>query len=98
MDAFDVVNIVEETRDLPACFGKVLVIGKIDLLLLDGSHQALGVTVLAGFADGGHAEDDAEAAEAVDIGRGGVLDTLIGMMDLWHGDRQGPLQSGQRES
>src|SRR5262249_2403132 len=59
---------------------------------------AFGVTVFAWFADGGHAGSDAQVPQALDIGGGGVLQNLIGMMDLGHGDEQGPLQRGPGEA
>src|ERR1700681_1490424 len=45
VNAFDVVNVVEETCDLPLSVGEVLVLGEIHLLFFDGADETFGVTV-----------------------------------------------------
>src|SRR5262249_54499399 len=98
VDAFDVVDVVEETHDLPLGVGEVAGVGQVDLLFFDGAHEAFGVTVLAGRADLCHAERAAELFEALDVGRGGTLHGLVGVMDVWGGHHQGPFQGGQGEA
>ena len=98
MDAFEVVDIVEEPRELPLCVGEIEVVGEIDLLFLDGSHELFGVSVFAGFADGGHAGFDAERRKAIHVGESGVLDALIGVVDLRGGHGQGAFEGEEGQS
>ena len=70
VDAFDVVDVVEETGDLPKGVGEVLVLGEIHLLFFDGAHETFGVAVFARLADRRHAEGDVQALQAFDIGGG----------------------------
>jgi choline dehydrogenase-like flavoprotein len=44
--------------------------------------QALGVPVLLRLADGRHADRHAATGQQLGVRRGGVLDTLVGVVDL----------------
>src|SRR4029077_2118774 len=97
VDTFAVVDIVEETSDLPVGVGEVVVVGQVHLLFFDGANQAFGVAIFAWFADRCHAEGDAESLQALDVVGGGILDALIGMVQLRHGHDQGTFEGCQRE-
>src|ERR1043166_925725 len=98
VDAFDVVDVVEEAGHLRLGVVEVTVIGEVHLLFFDGADQTFGEAVLAGLADRRHAEFDAELLQALDVSGRGVLDALIGMMDLGRGAGQGAFEGRASES
>ena len=65
------------------------------MLLLNRSHQALGVTVLLGAADRRHRDADASALEQGDVLGRCVLPALVRVVNLGRADLQSALQSYQ---
>ena len=61
---------------------KVKVIRQVHLLFFDGADQPLGISVLGGFADLGHADRHMGGLEQIGVSGRGILDALIRMMDL----------------
>src|SRR3954454_9852673 len=98
MNSFAVVDVVEESAELPASVREVAVLGKSDFLFFDGAHQPFDVPVLLRTADLGHAEDHPSFAQALDVGGGSVLDALIGVMDFRRAAAQRALERSQGEA
>jgi hypothetical protein len=48
VNAFDVVDVVEEAAEVPLGVGEVLVVRQVHLLFFDGADDAFGVAVLVG--------------------------------------------------
>ncbi len=49
-----------------------------------GRHQALGIAVLPGGSDSGHADPDMMRGQQLSVGGRRILDALIGVMNLRH--------------
>jgi hypothetical protein len=82
VDPLAIVDLIEEPSHPPQRVVEVLVLREIDLLLLDRSHDPIGISMLFGFAHAHHADPHGAADQHLDVGRGGILHPLVGMMNL----------------
>jgi hypothetical protein len=92
------IDVVQKAPEMLVSIMEIGLLMKGHFLLLDGTHQALGVAILRGLADGGHTDVGANVSQGLNRCRRGILDPLVGMMDLGPMLRQGPPQrrQGQR--
>ena len=83
MDSLFLIDILDKTAYLFSGVFQVGVFIEINFLLFDRTNDALGVSVLRGFADFGHADLDSQSGQAPGVVGGGVLNSLIGVVNLW---------------
>src|SRR5215813_9260092 len=81
METLAFVDDLDEAADISLGMVEVAIELAINLLGLEGLHEALGHGVVVRAADAAHARLDARRLEAADIVAAGVLDAAIGMMD-----------------
>jgi hypothetical protein len=69
------------THMLIGCM-EVGVVMEPDFLFLNGAHEALGMAILRRLANGGHTDLDPVGLQHLGIKSSGVLDPLVGVVDL----------------
>src|SRR5215211_9257092 len=82
MNAFGHVFDLNPVFNLAIGVIKIRVFGIVEMLLLESPHKTLGISVLGRLTGFGHAYLDAPLGEASDIASGGVLNALVGVMNL----------------
>ena len=80
MQAFTIVEVVDEVADTGSGFFKGFVLVEIDLLVFEGSDEAFCFGVVIGIAAPAHADLYAGLLEGFDIGIGGILHTPVRVM------------------
>ena len=80
MQAFTIVELVDEVADASPCFFKGFILVEIDLLVFECSDEALCLGVVIGVAAPAHADFYAGVLEGVDIGFRGILHAPVGVM------------------
>src|ERR1700704_3795738 len=79
--SLDVVGLLDEGGDGRASGLDVAIVSSVDLLVLEGLHEAFRLGVVVGVADAAHAGADAMSLEQRAVVGTGVLHAAIGMMD-----------------
>src|SRR5689334_14779164 len=97
MNALSHVFDLKPVLNLAIGIVKISVFGVIEMFLLERTHEALGVSVLGRLARFGHTDLNARIGEARAIASGGVLNTLVRVMELRGRLSQRLFQCGQRE-
>lgn len=97
MNPFTIIDISEKASDLLVGIVKVLVVRQVDFFFLNGADDAFSVAILPSCAHIGHANRDFGIVEQVNIGGGGILPPLVGVMNFRGRPLQGHLQSVQRQ-
>jgi hypothetical protein len=96
-----VVDLCDEAIDATAGIADVGEGPAVDLLRLQGLHEAFGLGVVEGIAGPAHAYGDVVFGKSLAIGDGGVLHAAIGVMDQAAGLRlssfEGCVQRGNGE-
>src|SRR5215211_8566211 len=82
MNAFGHVFDLNPVFNLAIGVIKIRVFGIVEMLLLESPHKTLGISVLGRLTGFGHAYLDVPLGEASDIASGGVLNALVGVMNL----------------
>src|SRR5690606_6032735 len=77
VQALAIVDLLDESADRRLCRGEVAIGAAVDLLLLQGSHEALRHGVVVGTACPAHARLDAMRGQPGDIVAAGVLDAAV---------------------
>lgn len=95
MDALALIAFISEATEVLVGLMKVGIVMERDFCFFNGAHEALGVAVLRGLADGCHADLDAVRVQRVDRRRRGVLPPLVGVMELGPMLRQRPTPGDQ---
>jgi len=98
VDAFAIIDIIQEAAQLLVRIGEVLIVRQIDLLFFDGANKPFGVRVLFGFADRGHADLHPQRLQPGHVVGCGVLDALVGVMHLGLVSGQAALQGRAGEA
>ena len=80
MQAFTIVELVDEVADAGSCFFKGFVLVEIDLLVFEGSDEAFCFGVVIGVAAPAHADFNAGILESVYIGFRGLLHAPVRVM------------------
>ena len=80
MQAFTIVELVDEVADAGSCFFKGFVLVEIDLLVFEGSDEAFCFGIVIGVAMPAHADSYAGLLEGIDIGFGGILHAPVRVM------------------
>ena len=96
-----VVNLVDEVREAGDDLFEALIVAEIDLLALEGLHEALRLAVVVGVAAPAHRAHHAMRRQFGPIGLGGVLRPAVGMMNQtwWRmAKADGCTQRRQRQS
>src|SRR5579859_1523716 len=81
MKPLSIIDGFQELRHCRSDMIEVAVSGPVDLLLLQGLHEALSHSVVVGASRSAHAGQNAVPIELEDIVEAGILDTAIRMMD-----------------
>jgi len=97
MNTLGLVHLVDEVADLDSGVGQILILTQGHFLFLDGPDDPFRIRVRRRLAPGRHADLDPRGLQAGDIARGGVLHTLVGVMDVWPPFAQGHLQGAERQ-
>lgn len=98
MDAFSVVHTFNEGFEVGQGIVKVPVVLQVNLFFLDGTHQTFGIAVLPGLPDFAHADLDGVFDEELGVEVAGVLNALVGVVNLWgRVVEQGFLEGGEGE-
>lgn len=81
MQSFGVVDLFDEVLDVGFCVFDGLVFFEIDLFVFEGFEKALSLGIICWSAPTGKAGADVIFLEQVNVSIGGVLNTLIGMVN-----------------
>ena len=76
VDSLAHVDVVQKSAQLNDSVSIVFVLRQVNLLLFDGPHKPLCVSILPGLTDLRHADFGLDSSEHVDVGCGSVLDPL----------------------
>ena len=76
MDAFVHIDLIQEATELMIGVIVVLILRQVNFLFFDSADQPLGVAVLPGLTNVGHANLDVVVSQQVYIGGGCILVTL----------------------
>ena len=86
-----------EVPELGISVGEVLILEQIHLLFFDSADQTLGVSVLFGLAHSCIADLHTVLGKQISVSRGGILHTLVAVMDERHIVSQCASQRVQRQ-
>ena len=81
MQTLLVVDLLNEFSNIIESILERLILGEIDLLVLQGLYEALGERVVVRIPPSAHADFDAMRFQALDILVRGVLDSLVRVMN-----------------
>src|SRR5215207_4905211 len=76
-----IVPAFDELKNGRACFGWVVETGAVEQLAFEGGEEGFAQSIVEAIADRSHRRADPGFPAAAAKGKGGVLATLIGMMD-----------------
>ena len=93
MQPLSIVYLLDEDPNLASGMLQGGIGGCIDLLLLEGLHEALGFCIVIGIAGSAHAGMYGEGPQAANIVHAGILYPPVGMMDQAIGARLAGSQS-----
>jgi hypothetical protein len=91
------VHLLNELADAPMGLGKVVVLEPMDLLILQGLEEALGLSIVVGVARPAHADANPLGLDQVGTGLRGIRDPTIRVVDQPRLDEargQGHLEHG----
>ncbi len=87
MQALFVVDLCDKAVDVAARVAQVSKSPAVDLLCLEGLHEAFGLGVIEGIARSAHADCDVAIGQSLALGDGCVLHAAVGVMDQAAGCR-----------
>jgi hypothetical protein len=95
-----VIHRLDELTEALARLGTVLGLEQRDCLVLESLHEALGLGLVIGIPRAAQADPDSLGLQQVGLGRRGILDATLRVVDQPRPNRargQGHLERGQRQ-
>src|SRR5579871_1439744 len=83
MNPLSIVFNLQPMSDLTASILKIGVIGKVNVFVLEGAHEALSNTVLGGLATVRHADAHTSSIEHVRVKPGRIRAALVCVKNQW---------------
>ena len=81
MQPLTVVDGFDKDPDVASGLIQIAVVASVDLLLLQGFHEAFALRIVVGISRPAHAWDHAVLKQHIDVSGGRILDAAIGMMN-----------------